>query len=151
MKLLRKVYGFAESRRKLQFRLSDAVDRIQEQLIKCFMFPSCQDVPHWKVEIRRFFPRIKKQANTNDYPSAKFIVNNTWKIVEDASDDMYDNIRRWYTPLTPAASQREVYAMCEEFFVWWAEQLSEHGAVEMKAVSDKIDTLISKQQRGMYR
>lgn len=35
MKLFKKVYGFAESKRRLEIRLSDAVDRIQEHLIKC--------------------------------------------------------------------------------------------------------------------
>lgn len=145
MKLLRKIYGFAESKRRLEIRLSDAVDRIQEHLIKCLVYHDSDSLPHWKSEIRGFFPRIKKLSGSNKYPSAKFIFNNTWMLVEDTSDDMYLSIIKWYPDLTPNnVTPGQVYKLSEDFFIWWSNELSTTGVIELSKLSNKVDELITR-------
>lgn len=143
MKLLRKVYGFAESRKQLKAKLSDVSGRVLEHILKCFMYPEDDATHHWKSEVRGFLPYVKKEATTNKLPSQQFILENTWKLVDDLIDMMYLNIQRWYRDKPdPEFGPSELYLMCEEFFIQWSVILSEYGQISLQEVSILVDEIV---------
>jgi hypothetical protein len=82
---------------------------------------------------------------THNYPTAKFIYNNTWKIWGDTLvlKNNTKKIKQSYGN-SPYSFSDTIENYCEEYFDWLSEKLSQEGLVLREEVYNKIDELLKK-------
>jgi hypothetical protein len=75
------ISGFADSRNQIKTELRSVTKIVMNHLIKVFLYPNVQEQNHWKREIAQSLNDISKQKGKNRFPTAKFLLQNTWEFI----------------------------------------------------------------------
>lgn len=147
------VTELADSKKDLERSLKPITDNIIWHLFKLYLMPNNINRNHWKREIASFLNKVSKLTGSNKYPTAKqlyaWTYNKWWDVITDTSymkvmvrdilDEYTDieEIRKTYPQIC-----EEFNFICESYFKWLCEGLSEIGIVARADIYNKIDELV---------
>lgn len=137
-----KILCFAENRQEVARDLKKGSENLYEHLIKVWMFPNVSEQNHWKVEIgTKFMVKVDKLKNTKRYPSAKFILDHTWNIWEDALMDRIPAVLEHIDETPLDVSYYNIYDAIHDYMTWAAEILSKRGVLNPKDCYNEVEQL----------
>lgn len=139
------ILGFVYSRSKIAEELEDNVQPIISHLIKLWRYPDAAEVNHWRQEVYNFLNRTRRLKGLNKYPSAEFIMKNTYDVNKSDISKWVNGISKAYDEDFDSTSIRiDVELMNErikEYFEWLAAELSIDGYVISRNVYSKLKEL----------
>lgn len=139
------ILGFSYSRSKIAEDLEDNVQPIMTHLIKLWRYPNSDSVSHWRQEIYNFLNRTRRLKGSNKYPSANFIMKNTYDVNKSDISKWLNGVSRVYDgKFEPTSIRNDADLMNErikEYFKWLADVLSVDGYVFPEDVYSKLKEL----------
>ena len=139
------ILGFAYSRSKVAEDLEANVRSIIRHLIKLWRYPDSGSVSHWRQEVYSFLYEVGRLKGSNKYPSANFIMKNTYEVNKSDISKWLSGVSRIYDGKVESTSIRnDIDLMNErikEYFKWLADVLSTDGYVFPEDVYSKLKEL----------
>lgn len=133
------IYCFSRNKSEIEYNLHNKAEGVHEHLLRCFMYPNHESFNHWCNEIYSFISRIQKLKGSNKLPSARWIFNNTCKVVNDRTEQKVIHvIEQDYGPQESNYSAHQIAHMIELYFLWLSIQLSTVGVVSKSNVRNVI-------------
>lgn len=132
----------AKSRSDLGAWIEDHTPQVMIAIAQLYVFPSGNRT-HWRKEVWEKFSEMHAFKHNNKLPSAKFILDNSWKV----NERYVDNVIRFvigkeeeYTPREDI-NVSELYDILESYFKWLADYLSKNRFLIPQDVNKKLDEL----------
>lgn len=138
------ISGFADSRNQIKTELRSVTKIVMNHLIKVFLYPNVQEQNHWKREIAQSLNDIAKQKGKNRFPTAKFLLQNTWEIYKDTLSTRLPVIIESIEETPINYDINNVYKAIHDYFNWLCDELSKTGIVRYNIIYSKIEELRSK-------
>ena len=138
------VRSFAETKKDMHRYLADRADVIIEHLIKIFLYPDVQECNHWKQEVAAVLKKVPKLKNSNEFPSAAFIVDNSWMVWEDQFDRSVEVTKLEMKEQPENIDNDTLYDAVNEYFHWLSKEISKYGSVVSNNIYNEIDFLQNK-------
>ena len=145
-------FEMALDKKDLERKLQSCSPKIIEHLLYLMLSPNCTTRKHWKQEIYSFLNDVTLIKGSKKNPKAKFIYDNTYGYRQDLiMRETYmkkflkdvcakENIS---TNLTITEVQEKLNHVCEEYFTWLSNELSENLYVTQDEVYEKIDEILA--------
>lgn len=137
------VLGFAYSRSKIAEDLEANVQLIITHLIKLWRYPDAADANHWSQEIYNFLHRVGRLKGSNKYPTADFIMKNTYEVNKSDISKWLSHVSRVYDEdyTSIRTDTKLMNERIKSYFEWLAKMLSADGQVFSKDVYSKLREL----------
>lgn len=134
-------------KRRLEDRIIDATDKINEHLLKCLVIQDkTHNLNHWSQEVYSFLPRVPQLRGSNKLPSKSLILKRTLGLYGTdlirRMDIYIPDICRRENVEVPEYNKQSLYKCIENYYNWLASNLSETGEVLSTDVKAQINELI---------
>ena len=134
----RYISAMSFDRQTLMNKLYDVSNNITHHLIKLYMFPSSQDVNHWRQEIWSSLSKMGKLSSTKKLPDKKLI----YSCISGFMDEIPELVEYVKTEYPDAKVERsdikELNNKVDSYLTWISNELSIHVAVLPDKVYDKL-------------
>lgn len=136
-----KVYirGMSLSRKDIGAKIEDGTQTIIIHLIKLWLYPNNESKHHWMKEVASALFSVPTMKGRSKHPSAKFILDNTWRIHSNLCDSYLDYVLVDYGDSDVDTS--ELFEHIEMYFEWLATELSANLIVPHKRIYAKLEEL----------
>lgn len=143
-----KIYIKAQSEKK-----KDIASRLDNQTYECmiaiaqlYLFPNYSKYHHhWAQEVWNHFQNISKVKKTNKYPTANFILNNTWYLNNNKVQTALDAAVYHESHLNYDADRYDDIDTAKDimfaYFIWMSERLSHEGTITFREVQNELEYL----------
>lgn len=138
------VKAFSKSQKDIMSKLDSATPEVILHLMKVWLWPNVESQNKWQHEVWSNLNNVDKLKSNNKYPSAEFILNNTWVPNNDTISDRVLVLMEDMEELPIRFKINNLYKALKEYFIWIATQLSESGFVSEKSIRDKLEELRTK-------
>ena len=93
-----KIYAMSRKKSDIAAYIEEGTQEIILHLIKLYMYPESNNVHHWRREVANFLNNVPRMKGSNKYPSAQFILKNSWSVNADKFEVWYNIVRDDYGP-----------------------------------------------------
>lgn len=137
----RYIVGMSVNKKDIQRKLFDVSLPLTEHLAKLYLFPTSDNVNHWRGEVYSFLHIVPKLRHNKKFPDARFIFNEI-SAYADTCDSMMKAVESMESSESVVRSDsKELEEMLTKYFRWIASELSSNGAVTTYAVYSELDQL----------
>ena len=144
------VTEFADSKREIERHLNDVTTPVIKHLFKLYCMPESNDRNHWISEIANFLNSVKRLSGKNKFPNRNLIMDWTYYKWEDLLTDpvymkrMLADIEFVYGVKINKSVEdicETFNALCCEYFLWLANELSRYGSAVRSEIYNKLNEL----------
>lgn len=140
--MMRKIYSMSRSKSDIGDTIEQGTRELILHLIKLWMYPDSYNKPKWRKEVAAKLNQVDSFKGSHRYPSAKFILDNSWKVHQKHLAYYIDIIEDDYGDTTrDDESFLDLKDRIDEYFEWVAEELSIHGQVSYKMIYTELEIL----------
>ena len=140
----RRIFAFSRTNKDAYEKIKDQAENVTYHLIKIFLWPEVQEVPHWKKEVYASLFRVPKLKVNNKFPKFNTLMYCTWDTTEDViyewSQGIMDAMKEDPVPF----DHDQLRSAIHEYYEWLCRGLSKIGVVEPSKIYTKIEELQSK-------
>lgn len=142
---------YAKAKQIMENELQAKVDIIVEHLIKLILMPNNEAYKHWQGEIAGQLHTVHKLKGKNKYPTFDQLYEWTFNYaVEDITDikrldTQIRHIEIDYqisTKMNARLLSKELKRVCEEYFIWLCNRLSQDGNVSNTSIYRQLDSIL---------
>lgn len=145
------IKAMAKNRSEVKERLSDHMDVIFQHLLCLILAETPSYRIHWMDEIHSFLNVVDKLRMTNKFPTEKQIYEWTYGESRDLVLDnkYFDSLLKevcekenFQIPADRRTVMQELDSVCQQYFRWAAQILSDRGRIQRQEVRNKLNELV---------
>ena len=145
------VTEFADSKKEIERELKSRTEQVILHLFKLYLMSDNESRNHWIREIANFLNSVSLLSGKNKFPTSKQIYEWTYDKYQDVITNTtyirkmtYDIIDDYGVDISKSYSQicDEFDRICENYFKWLSNELSQSGFVSRREIFDKLNELI---------
>lgn len=140
----RYMYSMSKSKSDLGDYFESATRPIIEHLIKLYLYPDNASVNHWRREVAKFLNSSDTLKGSHKLPSAKFIVDNTFKVHQHFIPGYMKQILYLYRRHTADIDAlNHIDAITQQickYFEWIANKLSHEAQIPFPEIYEYLET-----------